>query len=159
MNRSKLVSTLEEVRDLVDECLVELGTSPRTVPHGNGPGKLAVRMLGDKPIRRLKAARMRNVAEQSELTFDTNPRFFMKKHARRLNGPQKFTLLVAWLAKGDRSRSVSYGAVHKAWGKMTAILGKFNPAHSTRAKDNGWVDTPRQGHYILSQSWKESLGR
>lgn len=90
--------------------------------------------------------------------FSLPMRAFMKRHAKGLGGPQKFTLLVAKLSGGKIGPGISLGELEKAWNRMTGLMGKFNPAYTTRAKDNGWVDTPKTGHYALRSSWTEALG-
>lgn len=89
--------------------------------------------------------------------FSLHPRAFMKKYGRGRGGPPKFTLLLACLAKGDSSREVTFQTIKGRWAKMTTVIGRFNPSYSIRAKDNGWVDTKKQGVYVLTSSWKEVL--
>ena len=81
-------------------------------------------------------------------------RAFMKKHARSLGGPQKFALLLAHMAKGDTKRELAVATVQKQWGKMTGLLAKWNPAYTTRAKEQEWVDSPKTGAYVLLSGWK-----
>jgi len=71
-----------------------------------------------------------------------------------MGGAQKFTLLLAHIAKGDRSKEVALATVQKHWGKMKGILGEWNRAHSTRAKDQEWVDSPKNGMYVLLPGWR-----
>ena len=89
--------------------------------------------------------------------FSLNPRAFMKKYGRGRSGPQKFTLLLARLANGDGSKEVSFEAIKDQWDKMKGIIGKFNSAYSTRAKDEDWIDTKKQGVYVLKPSWKDAI--
>ena len=89
--------------------------------------------------------------------FDGNPRAFMKKHAANLSGAQKFTLLLARLAKGDPAKTVSFGEITQTWAKMKGVLGKYNGAHALRAKENGWVDSPKTAIYVLSSAWKDAV--
>jgi hypothetical protein len=82
----------------------------------------------------------------------------MKKHARGVRSPQKFTLLLAHLAKGNVAQQVPSGELKNQWNKMKVVLGgKFNSAYANRAKANGWVDTPKHGVYTLAASWREAL--
>ena len=38
---------------------------------------------------------------------------------------------------------------------MKPLLGgKLNLAYPTRAKENGWVDSPTRGVYVLLPGWK-----
>lgn len=92
------------------------------------------------------------------LSYDLNLRAFMKRYGRGLKGPAKFTLLVARLARGEARNQVSFEQVKSNWNNMKTLMGgKFNPAHSTRAREHGWVDTPKRGVYVVSSSWKDAL--
>jgi hypothetical protein len=83
---------------------------------------------------------------------------FIKRHAREASGPQKFTLLVAHVAGGDLGIEVPRGEIEKQWNKMTGLMGgEFNAAYSSRARDNGWVDSPKFGVYKLLPGWKGVL--
>ncbi len=90
-----------------------------------------------------------------DLTLPLRP--FLKKYSRGRSGPSKFTLLLAHLAKGNVNVGIDYTELVRAWNRATAHLGQFNPAHTTRAKDKGWVDSPKQGQYVLRPSWKQAL--
>jgi len=82
----------------------------------------------------------------------------MTRYARGANGAQKFALLVAYIAKGNLTSEVLRSEVEKQWSKMKGILGNaFNPAFSTRAKDKGWVDSPKFGVYKLLADWEKVL--
>lgn len=89
--------------------------------------------------------------------FSLNPRAFMKKYGRGRSGPQKFTLLLARLTNGNGSKEVSFETIKDQWDKMKGIIGKFNSAYSTRAKDEDWIDTKKQGVYVLKPSWKDAI--
>ena len=97
-------------------------------------------------------------AQSDNLDFTLPTRAFIKRYARGLSGARKFTVLLAALAGGKAGVEVSFKEIQKTWNRMTEPLGgKFNPAHTTRAKDKGWVDTPKTGFYILRPSWAEAL--
>jgi hypothetical protein len=89
--------------------------------------------------------------------FSLNPRAFMKKYGSNGTGAQKFTLLLARLASGDPSREVTFETIKGQWNKMKGIIGKFNPAYSLRARDEDWVETKKQGVYVLKPSWKNAI--
>jgi hypothetical protein len=94
------------------------------------------------------------------LDFSLPVRAFMKRHARRLGGPQKFTALLARLTMGKVGVAKSLKEINNAWNRMTEPMGgRFNPAYTTRAKDNGWVDTPKIGFYALRPDWASALGK
>lgn len=110
-----------------------------------------------KPERPAKKARQRTVGAPVTPVFSLNPRAFMKKYGRNGTGAQKFTLLLARLANGDSSREVTFETIKSQWDKMKGIIGKFNPAYSLRAKDEDWVETKKQGVYLLKPSWKNAI--
>jgi hypothetical protein len=83
----------------------------------------------------------------------------MRRYGRSVGGPAKFTLLLASLTKGEVGTAASLKDITKAWNRMTDPMGgEFNSAHPTRAKDNGWVDTPRHGSYVLRAGWTAAVG-
>lgn len=97
-------------------------------------------------------------ASTVRLSFELNLRAFMRRYSGGLQGDQKFTLLLARLAKGDSSKRVSFDEIRTQWNRMKTVMGgRFIAAYSNRAKEHGWVDTPRRGEYILSAQWKEAL--
>ena len=109
-----------------------------------------------------RARRTPNRKEQGpsreKLDFSLPVRSFMKRHARSLRGPQKFTVLLARLAGGKVGVATSLKSIKDAWNKMTEPMGGvFNAAHPTRAKDSGWVDTTKRGFYVLRVGWHEVL--
>jgi hypothetical protein len=72
-----------------------------------------------------------------------------------MGGSQKFTLLVAYMSKGDTHKPVPLADIEKQWNKMkTLVDGKFNRAHTIRAKEHEWVDSPKTGMYVLLPGWK-----
>ncbi len=92
------------------------------------------------------------------VNFGLNPNAFVSKYAQGKTGKEKFTWLVALLAKGDESVDVPVKEIEKLWNRMTAksLLGmKFNYKYSNEAKTNGWVDSPKTGFYRLAAGWHE----
>lgn len=139
MDRDKLIATLQQIRTLVVEAIAEI--------HGVG-----------RETEKATPRRTGRSVRATDLSFDTNVLAFMNKYARGRKGPEKFTLLLARLAKGNASKEVPFGEVKKQWNKMKSVMGgEFNPAHANRAKAKGWVDAPKHGVYALSTSWKEAL--
>lgn len=116
-------------------------------------GSAVLTPVGSRQPDRAKAITKSN----SGVSFGGNPRAFMKRHSVGLSGSEKFTLLLAKLAQGDVSKTVSRSDIFATWDKMTGILGKSNGAYANRAKDNGWVDSPKNGVYVLCDSWVEIL--
>jgi hypothetical protein len=96
---------------------------------------------------------------ESELNnpdFVLPARAFVKKYGSGMRGPEKFTLLLAKFANGREGEPVQRAAIEKTWNKMRPLMGgKFNGAYANRAKDNAWVDSPKNGQYVLLGDWKE----
>jgi len=123
-----------------------------------GEVDLAPRGRGSSnPTAARKPPKTDNRPAPPTLSFSMNPRAFMKKYAWDLSGGGKFTLLLSLLAKGSVASEVPLEAVRDHWGKMTGVIGKFNPAYPLRARENGWVDTKKAGIYVLTPEWKGAL--
>ena len=138
MATTNLLRLLQELRTLIDEAIGELQESPssksRPVPH--------------RVMRQ----------HVSHIAFDLNALAFMNKYARGLSGAQKFTLLISWLSKGSSKAEISIQDAVKQWNRMrTVVGGEFNRVSANRAKAEGWVDSPKRGIYVLSESWQECL--
>jgi hypothetical protein len=100
----------------------------------------------------------RDAVLASELDFSLPLRAFIKRHGMSLSGPKKFCLLLARLTNGDEKGEVARSVIEQHWNKMTALMGgRFNPAHASRARDDGWVDTPKHGMYKLCTDWRRAL--
>ena len=85
-------------------------------------------------------------------------RMFVKKHgAIASSGAARFTILIAFLTGGSLALDVANEDVENRWRKLTGHLGSFNRAHSTRAKDRGWVDSIKTGTYRLGPLWREAF--
>lgn len=138
MDKDNLIQKLNQAQIIIAECLTDLG------------GKEVVRPIKGDP----------KVGEDSEAEVDFSKPFrpFVKKYAKGKSGPKKFVLLVAYLTKGDVSQSISLNDVETQWKKMKSLLGSdFNRFYSSQAKDRDWVDSPKQGFYILRPNWKDVL--
>jgi hypothetical protein len=95
----------------------------------------------------------------SSITLDYSMpmRPFVKRHGVDMGGPKKFTLLLAYLAKGDLKKTIQFVEIKKHWNKMTAksLLGmEFNTFYPASAKENDWVNSEKNGSYNLRPSWK-----
>lgn len=117
-----------------------------------------------KRLERLEAAVFGSPMQGNEpaptvgLDMDLDIRAFANKYAKGLSGAKKFTLLVAFLSKGDPSKEVSLSKIENSWNKMKSVLGgKFNRFHSSVAKTNGWVESKEKGLYGLGKLWREIL--
>jgi hypothetical protein len=136
-----LVKCLERMEALLAEAI----TLARS---GQGDGKAT-------PRRPRTASRASAVAQ---VDFSSNIRAFVKRYAGGMGGPQKFSLLLAYIAKGDSSKRISLEEIQRHWNKMTAkgLLGmKFNRFYSASARERDWVSTEKSGLYYLRPSWRE----
>ncbi len=113
---------------------------------------------GARPPHRTSDRRPRVPARASpDLSLPV--RAFVKRYAKGLGGPQKFTLLLAKLSGGKVGAAIGLKDIEKTWNRMTGLMdGKFYTTYSQRAKDNGWVDTPKTAYYALRSGWAEALG-
>lgn len=91
------------------------------------------------------------------MEFDLNDRAFFKQYtAKKMNGPKKFTLIVAYKAKGVVDIDISLKDIEKTWKKMKGLLEvPFQRIYGTRAKENAWLNSERDGLFSLSKEWKK----
>ena len=88
------------------------------------------------------------------LHFELPVRAFIKRYARGLSGPKRFTLLLARLAGGRVDQPIATKDIEKQWNSMTEPMnGPFNAAYPTRARDEGWIDTVARGSVVLRRGW------
>jgi hypothetical protein len=117
-------------------------------------GEAELTTAAKKPARK-RPAMAEPVAANTAVSFTSPIRAFMKKHSRGMGGPQKFALLVAYLVKGDRHKQVPLAEVEKQWNKMRGVIGgTFNRNVTIRAKEHEWLDSPKQGVYVVLPGWK-----
>jgi CHASE2 domain-containing sensor protein len=139
----KLLAKLQQAQRLLDECIAGLQGQPH------------------KSTRTLvPAPRPKGVTAHRDLDFEVHERAFIKAHARELSGSKKFVLLLAYLAKGQAGKEVQLKDIENHWNKMTApnlLDGNFNRFYTNSAKENGWVNTKKQGVYILRPQWRDIL--
>ena len=93
---------------------------------------------------------------KTDIDFSINERAFVKRYTTDKSGPKKFTLLLAYLAKGEVDKNIELSEIKKHWGKMTSktLLGKFNMFYPNDAKTRGWIDSKEYGSYNLTNEWK-----
>lgn len=91
------------------------------------------------------------------IDFSINERAFVSRYVADKSGPKKFTLLLAYFAKGEVDKNIELSEIKKHWEKMSAktLLGKFNMFYPNDAKTRGWVDSKKHGEYNLTNAWKE----
>jgi len=139
MNQETIMTRLQQLRVLVDELIDALKRKGQTGK------KESVSHRQRRPIA-------------TPISFESGVLAFMSKHTRGLNGAQKFTLLLARLAKGSTTAEVSYKEIEKRWNKMKTVTGgEINAVYANRARAKGWVDTKKHGVYHLCEPWKDSL--
>lgn len=132
-----LIAKLKSIRNLVDECLM-VATSGKKIPKIDLSGSVEMRQVTP--------------------TFELNERAFVKRYCKNLNGAGKFVLILAYLTHGDESKDIPLNDIKRLWNKMTAdaLLGMtFNGKYPTDAKERGWVNSRKQGHYSLSENWTD----
>lgn len=96
------------------------------------------------------------VVQSDELDFSMSSRAFIKRYSKGMSGPKKFTLLLAYLTKGDATKSIKLEEIKKHWSKGL-FSGKINSFYSTQAKSNDWIDSRKKEEYSLRPSWKDIL--
>jgi hypothetical protein len=122
----------------------------------NYHGEVDLTASSKAPQKRTKHIPPSKSTTKTPVNLSTPIRPFVKQHARKMSGSQKFALLVAYMTKGDSHQEVQMTDVEKQWNKMKSLLGrKLNRAHSTRAKENGWVNSPKHGVYVILPGWKD----
>lgn len=96
---------------------------------------------------------------KTDMDFSINERTFVKRYTADKSGPKKFTLLLAYLAKGEVDKNIELSEIKKHWGKMTGktLLGKFNMFYPNDAKTRGWIDSKQYGSYNLTSEWKSVI--
>jgi len=94
-----------------------------------------------------------------DLDFTLSSRAFIRKHAALADsGAKKFVLLLSWIAKGKTDRQVDGEALRKEWDKVRGPIGAdYQTMSATRARDNGWIDSPKHGVFKLARDWKRAL--
>jgi len=115
---------------------------------------VATRTTGRRPTRQTVAG----VDAKPDFGLPVRP--FMKRFARGLSGQARFALLLARLTDGKFGPTKTLEEIRNAWNKMKGPMGgRFNPAYSTRAKDEGWVHVEKTGSYVLRPSWTAALSK
>ena len=136
---SDLIERLEQAQGLLNEALV-----------------LARKGVGKKaPSKEPHYAKKKSSLKS--LDFSMGIRGFVKRHAKGMSGPKKFTLLLAYLAKGDLKKTIPFVEIKRHWNNLTAksLLGmEFNSFFPSSAKESDWVKTEKNGSYNLRPSWK-----
>lgn len=111
------------------------------------------------PSVKEKKLLVKTPSTSQSIDFSLNERAFVSRHVADKSGPKRFTLLLAYFAKGEVDKSIELSEIKKHWEKMSAktLLGKFNMFYPNDAKTRGWVDSKKHGNYNLTNAWKEVL--
>lgn len=119
--------------------------------------KLEKAVFGSNTKEKKILTRVSHVKQDTD--FSINERAFVNRYAANKSGPKKFTLLLAYFAKGEVNKNIELSEIKKRWEKMTTktLLGKFNMFYPNDAKTRGWIDSKKHGIYNLTNAWKEVL--
>lgn len=114
-------------------------------------------ILGGTKIK--KRIKLNQPKPTSDVDFSINERAFVNRYATGKSGPRRFTILLAYLARGKVDKNVELSEIRKRWNKMSAkyLLGKFNMFYPSEAKTRGFVDSKQYGFYSLTKEWKNVL--
>lgn len=139
-SNAQIAQYVERARDLLDHALALIGNSEglRTVAK--------------------KTAITRVRGNSRSLDFSMPIRAFVKRYGAKMNGSKKFTLLVAYLTKGDAGTKVKLAEIERHWNRMTSkgLLGmRFNRLYTSQARENDWANATETGSYHLRPAWKE----
>ncbi|MBI4243213.1 MAG: hypothetical protein HY606_03905 [Planctomycetes bacterium] len=139
MSNKDIIGRLIEARAILDDCVKVL------LKVGVQKARTSPKKVSDQKLTR-----------EAKLDFGLNERNFIKIHAKGLSGPKKFTLLLAFMAKGKVGTDIALDSLRFKWGKMTSknlMEYEFNRKYSTEAKTQGWVDSKKSSFYYLTNRW------
>ncbi|MGB6876602.1 MAG: hypothetical protein WBD87_11255 [Candidatus Acidiferrales bacterium] len=143
MNQDKLVDSLNHIIELAGCCLEEVGHN-RAESLSSSSVETKVQRRGSR--------------DAQAVDFGLPFRPFINRYiSANTSGPIKFTFVLAHLARGRTEQSVELRDIEKGWRSKKGRLGNFNLAYPTRAKDKGWIDSPKKGTYALRPEWTEIL--
>src|SRR5437879_3011082 len=98
-NRERqLVQRIEEARDALTKAL-----------------KLLEKDYSASLTTTRKASKSTRPFGSATLDFAMPMRAFVKKHGQGMNGSKKFTLLIAYVTKGDTSKTVPLSQIESCW--------------------------------------------
>lgn len=104
------------------------------------------------------AATSAPIVSTINLDFSINERAFIKKYSSGFNGQKYFALIVAYITAGKEATSVDLLQIKAIWKSCSGVIGvPYASIFSTRAKESGWVDSPKdaRGSYVLGKHWKD----
>ncbi|MCX6570513.1 MAG: hypothetical protein NT006_03705 [Candidatus Aminicenantes bacterium] len=140
MDKAKLISSLQQIKNLAEECLGGFQDAAKPQRIAKTP---SIPLHDPKPAR---------------IDFDKPLRPFIKQYAKGMSGAEKFILLLSRLVKGDLEQEVALVDIVNQWNKMKSeslLSMDFNRCYSSLAKDYDWVESKKKGFYNLRPDWKE----
>lgn len=97
-----LRDNLLKIKALIDECLTDFDPA--------------------KPHRKSKSSKRTQSTADAQVDLEVPIRPFIKKHAKNMSGPKKFTLLLARLSKGDLKAEIALSEIERNWNKMRSTI-------------------------------------
>jgi hypothetical protein len=60
---------------------------------------------------------------------------------------------------GKTDVQITREAIEKLWNKSKGVLGgnRFHPMYGTRAVEEGWINSPKWGTFVLRPDWRGAL--
>jgi hypothetical protein len=139
MEKDQFIATLQQIKQIIDQSLEKSEQQPKSKER---PSR-------DKRLPALKTP--------VSIDFDKPIHPFIKEYGKDMSGPQRFTLLLARIVKGDLKKEVQLKELEKQWNKMKRLMDgmEFNRFFASQAKDRDWVETSKRGFYNLRPNWKK----
>lgn len=140
MNNTELQKQLQIIKKAAEQALSLLGVEEST--------------SDDVQVRPVTATATDGA--EIDIDFSMQSRAFFKKYAKGLSGTKLFVLMVAYFANQQGSEVVALSDVQKEWSKMMGIVKyKFATTFAMRAKENNWLNSPKNSFYSLRPNWKD----
>ncbi|MFA6432309.1 MAG: hypothetical protein WCV82_00615 [Candidatus Paceibacterota bacterium] len=134
--------TLKEINKKLDKILFILGGQVKEPMRSRSPSSV-------------KSLQKGTTFDAHTINFNQNNRAFFKKYIGDMTGPEKYTLTLAFCAKGKIGLPVESEKINNLWNKLFVIFGGklTSRTYATRAKEKGWIDSNKHGEYFLRDQW------
>jgi len=134
MDQETILQKIKQAQGLLQECMDNL--SPARKPA------IVMKKTANK--------------QSSGINFEQEERPFFKNNInKKMNGQKRFTLVVAYLARGLNDKRISKNEIEKIWKKVGVFMGEpCKNIYGTRAKDDEYLFSPEHGVYMLGNKWK-----
>lgn len=87
------------------------------------------------------------------LDFSMAKRAFIKKYCKDKSGENVFTIIIAYLSKGDKKK-IEYEEIRKTWKSCEGLIdSSWHSNYGSRAKEKDLVFSPENGTYQLRPNW------